>query len=198
MDIEHALQEAASQDSEPVIDHAALQRRGNRARRRTRLRPVAASVALVVAVAAGATWLTGATRQSNVVVAPSQQDASEGQVQDAPAASPVATTNLKIYASNQSFDDQEVRLVVTLDGEEVIDGVLVTGSQHNLFWVELPVPHGEHDVVAEVVGRGIESSIRIDAEATPYLLYQYWGPDEDGGDSGPLKISPRKEQPEFG
>ncbi len=89
MDIDHALQEAASQDSEPVIDHAALQQRGNRARRRTRSRPLAAALALVVAAAAAATWLTGGTRQSDVVVAPSQQDASDRQLR--PTSGPDAT-----------------------------------------------------------------------------------------------------------
>src|SRR5690349_18993663 len=60
-----------------------------------------------------------------------------------------AEANLVLYASNQSFDDEKVRLTIAVDGLTVVDGDFYVGDQHN--WVSFPLrlAPGFHEVTAK-------------------------------------------------
>jgi hypothetical protein len=57
--------------------------------------------------------------------------------------------HLMLYVSNQSFDDEKVRLTVAVDGVTVVDGDFHVAGQHN--WVSFPLglSPGVHEVTGE-------------------------------------------------
>jgi hypothetical protein len=74
---------------------------------------------------------------------------SDGGVGEDPAAHPDVTTDdsdvrlvqkeqadLVLYASNQSFDDENVHLTIAVDGVTVVDGDFHVEGQHN--WISFP------------------------------------------------------------
>ena len=59
-----------------------------------------------------------------------------------------AEADLVLYASNQSFDDEKVRLSIAVDGVTVVDGDFDVAGQHK--WVSFPLgmSPGVHEVTA--------------------------------------------------
>lgn len=93
--------------------------------------------------------------------------------------------DLVLYVSNQSFDDDEVRITVRIDGETVVDGDFHVGSQHN--WVSFPLamPHGEHEITAETdSGAELEERFSTPRSGTRYAVIDHWN---EGGDDPDLE-----------
>ena len=91
-----------------------------------------------------------------------------------------AEADLVLYASNQSFDDEEVRLTVAVDGVTVVDGDFDVADQHN--WVSFPLgmSPGVHEVTATAdSGATLRESFRVPGDTTRYAVIEHWGEDDE-------------------
>lgn len=89
-----------------------------------------------------------------------------------------AEADLVLYASNQSFDDEKVRLTLAVDGVTVVDGDFEVGDQHN--WVSFPLglDPGVHEVTAKTdSGATLTESFRLPDDKARYAVIDYWGED---------------------
>ncbi len=90
-----------------------------------------------------------------------------------------AEADLVLYVSNQSFDDEEVRVTVTIDGVTVVDGDFHVEGQHN--WVSFPLTlsSGGHEIMAESdSGAMLRESFEVRRGKTLYAVIEHWT--EDG------------------
>ena len=90
-----------------------------------------------------------------------------------------AEADLVLIVSNQSFDDEEVRLRIAVDGVTVVDGDFHVEDQHN--WVSFPLSlsPGVHEVTAEAdSGAAMNESFRVPGEKTRFAVIDHWGEDE--------------------
>lgn len=90
-----------------------------------------------------------------------------------------AEANLILYASNQSFDDGNVRLTIAVDGLTVVDDDFYVGDQHN--WVSFPLglSPGVHEITAKTdSGATLNESFRVPADKARYADIDYWGEDD--------------------
>lgn len=87
-----------------------------------------------------------------------------------------AEADLVLHVSNQSFDDEEVRLTVTIDGVTVVDGDFHVEDQHN--WVSYPLSLtlGGHEITAESdSGATLHESFEVRRGKTRYAVIDNWG-----------------------
>jgi hypothetical protein len=87
--------------------------------------------------------------------------------------------DLMLYASNQSFDDENVRLTLAVDGVTVVDGDFHVEDQHN--WVAFPLrlSPGVHEVTAESdSGATLRESFHMRGDKTRYAVIDHWGEDD--------------------
>ncbi|GAB3264396.1 hypothetical protein [Arthrobacter pigmenti] len=90
-----------------------------------------------------------------------------------------AEVDLLLYVSNQSFDDEDVRITVTIDGVTVVDGDFHVEDQHN--WVSFPLRlrSGVHEITAETnSGATLRKSFEVPRGKTRYAVIDHWT--EDG------------------
>jgi hypothetical protein len=87
--------------------------------------------------------------------------------------------DLVLYVSNQSFDDEEVRLTVTIDAVTVVDGNFHVEGQHHWLRFPLALSSGEHEVRAESdSGATLHKSFEIQQGKTRYAVIDHWGEDD--------------------
>jgi hypothetical protein len=87
--------------------------------------------------------------------------------------------DLVLWVSNQSFDDAEVRLTVTVDTVTVVDGDFHVEGQHN--WIRFPLAlrPGRHDIEAgSDSGARLAESFQVPRRGTRYAVIDHWT--EDG------------------
>ncbi len=92
-----------------------------------------------------------------------------------------AEADLVLYVSNQSFDDEKVRLTVAIDGVTVVDGDFDVEGQHN--WVSFPLAMsiGRHEITAESDSGGtLRTSFEIRRGKTSYAVIDHWTKDGTG------------------
>lgn len=90
-----------------------------------------------------------------------------------------ADADLTLIVSNQSFDDEEVRLDVTVDGVTVVDDDFHVEDQHN--WVSFPLdlPPGGHEVQATSdSGATLRESFEVPRDKPRYAVIDYWTEDD--------------------
>jgi hypothetical protein len=103
--------------------------------------------------------------------------------------------DLVLYVSNQSFDDEKVRLAVAVDGVTVVDGDFYVEDQHNWISFPLSLSQGDHEVTAEAdSGVSMSESFRVPGDETRYAVIDHWGED----DSADLSWSFHREPVGFG
>lgn len=87
--------------------------------------------------------------------------------------------DLVLHVSNQSFDDEEVRLTVRVDGVTVVDGDFHVEDQHNWVTFPLSMSAGGHEITAESdSGATLRESFDVRAGKTRYAVIDHWT--EDG------------------
>ena len=87
--------------------------------------------------------------------------------------------NLVLYVSNQSFDDEEVRLTVEVDGITVVDGDFHVGDQHNWMKFPLEMAPGTHNVTAEAdSGAGFSEAFQVPDGEVRFAVIDYWAKDD--------------------
>jgi hypothetical protein len=87
--------------------------------------------------------------------------------------------DLVLYVSNQSFEDETVRMKVTVDGVTVVDGNFHVEGQHN--WVRYPLrlSPGSHQVVAESdSGAALNESFQLPGDEARYAVVDYRAEDD--------------------
>ena len=106
-----------------------------------------------------------------------------------------ADANLILYASNQSFDDEKVRVTIAVDGVTVVDDDFYVADQHN--WVSFPLgmSSGVHEITAETdSGATLRKSFLVPADKARYAAIDHWGED----DSAELTWSFQRQPMAFG
>ena len=86
-----------------------------------------------------------------------------------------AAADLVLHVSNQSFDDEEVRLSVTIDGVTVVDDDFHVEGQHN--WVDFPLAlsSGRHEITAESdSGATLRESFEVPPDKKRYAVIDHW------------------------
>lgn len=83
--------------------------------------------------------------------------------------------DLVLYVSNQSFEDDPVRIVVEVDGWRLVDQDFAVEDQHS--WVEFGVdaPDGKHTVTA-TSGTGVrtEETLVLPEGERRWAVLEYW------------------------
>lgn len=99
---------------------------------------------------------------------------------------------LVLGVSNQSFDDPEVGLTVTVDEVEVVDGSFAVEGQHTVTFYGLDLAPGTHQVrVTSDTGASTSAAFVLPADERRWIAVNYWYLDPDkegvtwGGDEQP-------------
>jgi hypothetical protein len=102
-----------------------------------------------------------------------------------------ADADLVLIVSNQSFDDEEVRLTVKVDGATVVDGDFHVEDQHNWIYFPLQVPAGDHEVIAESdSGAALRESFELPRNRPRYAIIEHWtDADPAGTDEAPVALT---------
>lgn len=103
--------------------------------------------------------------------------------------------NLVLHASNQSFDDEKVRLTIAVDDVTVVDGAFHVADQHNWVTFPLSLAPGLHQVTAKSdSGATLSESFEVPPDQTRYALIDHWGE----GESADLSWSFQRQPMGFG
>ncbi len=88
----------------------------------------------------------------------------------------VAVGEVRLWVSNQSFDDDPVSVTIRVDGEVVVDDSFAVGGQHN--WVSFDIAglsSGPHELVAESdSGARTDGSFTLPDGESRWLVADYW------------------------
>ena len=92
-----------------------------------------------------------------------------------PPVEPVAG-QVKLWVSNQSFEDDPVAIVIEIDGVQVVDNSFEVGSQHN--WVSFMIDGlepGEHTLTAiSDTGATFEQVFTLPPDEPRWMVIDYW------------------------
>lgn len=154
------------------------------------MRRVRPTFVLVVLFASGSLAGCGPSEGVDPEVHPDlTADDADVRVADAAAA------NLVLHVSNQSLDDEIVRLTVAVDAVTVVDGDFYVEDQHNFLTYRLAMSPGNHEVTAKAdTGATLEESFETTVDTPRYALIEYSGED----DSADLGWSYQRQQMAFG
>lgn len=89
------------------------------------------------------------------------------------------TVPLHLNVTNQSFEIPEVRLVVDVDGESIIDDVFAVEDQHTWVSYDLHLETGGHKIVVSAPEHSVdmEQSFTLDDER--WALVSFWLGEQD-------------------
>jgi hypothetical protein len=87
---------------------------------------------------------------------------------------------LTLYVSNQSFEDPNVRIAISIDGVVVVDQSFAVEDQHNVIAFEPDVPPGDH-ILTATSNTGAELTVEFTTEAGQprWAVVDYWRYPED-------------------
>ena len=136
--------------------------------------PMTVHVSLALAVPLLALAGCGATESAAPAPAPdvTPDDAAVKLVDESDA-------DLVLIVTNQSFDDEEVRLRITVDDVTVVDDDFHVEDQHT--WVRFPLslPPGSHEVTADSdSGATLRESFQVPRNEPRYAVIEYWTEDD--------------------
>lgn len=83
---------------------------------------------------------------------------------------------VRLWVSNQSFDDDPVRITIEVDGQLVVDDAFEVGGQHNWFAHDIAgLEPGQHEIVATSdTGAVIEATFSLPADEPRWVVIDYW------------------------
>jgi hypothetical protein len=94
---------------------------------------------------------------------------------------PERDANLHLWLSNQSFEDPEVGLTVSIDGTQLLDEELKVAGQHNFVQFHFAVAAGEHQVVVTSdTGARLERTITVPARGDRWASALFWTGEKKG------------------
>lgn len=145
-----------------------------RPQQRSRPIPVTVRLAIVLALALASLTSCGESEGANPAPHPdiTAADSAVRLVE-------MSKADLILYASNQSFDDEEVRLTIVVDGATVVDDDFQVADQHNWASFPLALSPGEHEVTAGTdSGATLHESFRLPNTGRRYAVIDHWGEDD--------------------
>jgi hypothetical protein len=84
-----------------------------------------------------------------------------------------------LYVSNQSFEDEDVRIKLAVDGVMVVDGDFPVEGQHNWIRFPLSLTPGSHSVTAESdTGATLKELFQVPGDEARYAVVNYWAEDD--------------------
>ena len=87
--------------------------------------------------------------------------------------------DLVLYVSNQSFEDEDVRIKLDVDGVTVVDGEFRVEGQHNWIRFPLSLSPGSHSLTAESdTGATLKESFQVPGNEARYAVVNYWAEDD--------------------
>jgi hypothetical protein len=87
--------------------------------------------------------------------------------------------DLVLYVSNQSFEDDNVRVKLAVDGVTVVDSEFRVEGQHNWIRFPLSLSSGSHSVTAESdTGATLKESFQVPGDEARYAVVNYWDEDD--------------------
>jgi hypothetical protein len=90
-----------------------------------------------------------------------------------------AEADLVLIISNQSFDDEAVRLNVRVDGVTVVNDDFHVEDQHNWIGFPLALRPGGHEVTADSdSGATLRESFDVPGNKPRYAVIDYWTEDD--------------------
>ncbi len=103
-----------------------------------------------------------------------------------------SSSEVMLHVSNQSFEDSDVAIDVTLDGESIIDRTFDVGDQHN--WIPFLIrlaPGGHTLEAASSTGAIYSASFEVADSAVRYAALNYWyyPPSDNGSGSTPRSFT---------
>lgn len=143
---------------------------GHGSHRRAVARALAVVVSvLVVTSCAASDPSTSATGTSAAALAPM------------PTSSGPDTVPFRISVTNGSHDIPEVRLVIELDGEAIIDDAFLVKNDHDWADYDLQLDPGPHDITVTAPEHGVDMTESFTLDGQRWSLVQF----NAGGDGGP-------------
>jgi hypothetical protein len=89
--------------------------------------------------------------------------------------------DLVLHVSNQSFDDEEVRLTIAIDGVTVVEDDFHVEDQHNWITFPLALSPGVHEITGTSdSGATLDESFRVPDGTTRYAVVDHWTEDDRG------------------
>jgi hypothetical protein len=148
---------------------------------------LAVIVAAFLAVAAcgdGATSSSGAGSRDNSASSAPTGTVRGGETSSTgtePLPTPSPPPPLTLYVSNQSFDDPNVQIAISVDGEVVVDQSFAVEGQHNWITFEPDVRPGDHTLIA-TSNTGAELTVEFTTKAGQprWAVVNYWWYPGDG------------------
>lgn len=130
--------------------------------------PVEAAVPSTTATPSTVTTSQGAVESSGVTVS---APTAAGVTQDE-----IAAGEVRLWVSNQSFDEDPAAITIRIDGQVVVNGPFAVGSQHN--WMSFDIQglsSGVHELVAESdSGTRTNGSFTLPDGESRWLVADYW------------------------
>ena len=84
--------------------------------------------------------------------------------------------DLLLHVSNQSFDEERVRLTVEVDGVTVVDDDFDVEGQHTWIRFALAMPAGDHEVTATSdTGATLTETFRVPGDEPRFAVLDHWG-----------------------
>jgi hypothetical protein len=95
-----------------------------------------------------------------------------------------------LYVSNQSFEDPNVQITISIDGVVVVDEHFAVEEQHNWIAFEPDVPPGDHTLTARS-NTGAETTVEFTTESSKprWAVVEYWWYPEAGPRAFTFEIS---------
>lgn len=121
---------------------------------------------------------TVAVRGATPEVAP-----DEAAVTGGPRITDEESADVLLYISNQSFEDDRVRITVHIDGVRLVDDDFDVEGQHN--WILFPVElaPGEHRIEAvSDTGASLEQTLTLPEGERRWAVLDYWFYPDQGDD----------------
>lgn len=88
---------------------------------------------------------------------------------------PEDRADLQLFVSNQSFEDDEVLVSVTIDGVELIARTFDVEGQHNWVLFSVELPPGRHDLeVTSDTGATLTETFRTPRSGVRHAVVDYW------------------------
>ncbi|MCF0092234.1 hypothetical protein B0E54_01055 [Micromonospora sp. MH99] len=144
---------------------------------------LARMVALTVAPLLAAAGCAGFATSTNPPP-PVPRSATPGSVvsHPPPSATPAAirlvdedSADLHLWVSNQSFEDDRVTVVVSIDGTRLVDQPFDVQSQHNWILFPIKLPPGSHEVTAtSPTGAETHQRLTVPEQGRRYAVLSYW------------------------
>ena len=97
-----------------------------------------------------------------------------------PTATRAGSLPLHLNVTNQSYGIPEVRLVVELDGDPIIDDRFLVEDQHTWVTYDLQLDPGDHEIVVTAPEHDVDMTETFRIGAERWALVSFWLGESDG------------------